>query len=202
LGTAWLSANWPAALAASVHARAVAAGTAPANLEFFSPEQAAEVAAICARILPTDESPGATEAGAVYFIDRGLIAISPEAQPIYRQGLPQFQADFHAMFPGAGKFSAASAEQQDQFLQTQDDPPKTPGRRRPAAGTPTFFETVRVHTIAAFLIDPESAYAANPSGVGWQVIGRESAHSFQSPFGFYDKGYPGWVPALSAEKAK
>jgi hypothetical protein len=27
------------------------------------------------------------------------------------------------------------------------------------------------------------------------VIGREPAHSFQPPFGYYDKDYPGWQPA-------
>jgi hypothetical protein len=204
LGAAWLTANWPAALAAGAHARAAVASAAPPKFEFLTSEQAAEVAAICARILPSGDSPGATEAGAVYFIDRGLLAVFPEAQPVYRDGLAHLQTDFHAMFPAAGKFSAASPEQQDQFLRTQDLPAPT-GRRRPVpTGTPTFFETIRAHTIAAFLIDPESEYAGNRSGVGWQVIGREPAHAFSSPFGFYDKDYPGWspAPAVAAEKAK
>jgi gluconate 2-dehydrogenase gamma chain len=40
---------------------------------YFTPVQAAIVAAACARIIPTDENgPGATEAGVVYFIDRQL----------------------------------------------------------------------------------------------------------------------------------
>jgi gluconate 2-dehydrogenase gamma chain len=203
LGTAWLGANWSAALAASAHSRAAVASATPPKFEFFTPEQATEVAAICARIIPSDDSPGATEVGAVYFIDRGLITISPEAQPIYRDGLPQFQGKFHAMFPGAGRFSAASAERQDQFLRAEDNVGKPVGRRqRASSDAPTFFETVRVHTIAAFLIDPESDYAGNRSGVGWQVVGRESAHTFQPPFGFYDKDYPGWSPSPAAAKAK
>jgi gluconate 2-dehydrogenase gamma chain len=202
-GAAWLSANWSAALAASAHARLAAASATPPKFEFFSEQQAIEVAAIAARIIPSDDSPGATEAGAVYFIDRGLITISPEAQPIYRDGLPQFQEELHEMFPGIEKFSAASTAQQDQFLQAQDNP-STPMRRRnrPVPGTPSFFEIVRVHTIAAFLIDPESEYAGNRSGVGWQLIGREPAHAFQPPFGFYDTNYPGWSAAPAGEKAK
>ena len=107
------------------------------------------------------------------------------------------------MFPATGKFSAASAEQQDQFLRAQDNTGKPDGRRRRASvDAPTFFETIRLHTIAAFLIDPESEYAGNRSGVGWQVIGREPAHAFQPPFGFYDTDYPGWSPSPAAEKAK
>src|SRR5277367_2728369 len=107
LGGAWLAANWSVALAASVHARSMVISSAPPKFEFFSEQQAIEVAAIASRIIPSDDSPGATEAGAVYFIDRGLITISPEAQPIYRDGLVEFQEDIKAMFPEIAKFSAA-----------------------------------------------------------------------------------------------
>ncbi len=58
----------------------------------------------------------------------------------------------------------------------------------------TFFEALRVATISGFLIDPEAGLG-NRGGVGWKVIGRELAHSFQPPFGYYDKDYPGWQPA-------
>jgi gluconate 2-dehydrogenase gamma chain len=203
LGAAWLSANWPAALAASAYARSAAVSATPAKFEFFSDAQAVEVAAIASRIIPSDNSPGATEAGAVYFIDRGLIKISPETQLIYRDGLLEFQEDIREMFPGIDRFSAASIAQQEQFLQSQDNPGAPKRRRnRPAPGTPNFFETIRTDTIAAFLIDPESEYAGNPSGVGWQLIGREPSHAFQPPFGFYDKNYPGWSAAPAGEKAK
>jgi gluconate 2-dehydrogenase gamma chain len=203
LGTAWLAANWPAVLSASAHARSAALRPNPPKFEFLSDEQAIEVAAIAARIIPSDDSPGATEAGAVYFIDRGLIAIAPEAQPVYRDGLVEFHQDFEAMFPEIPKFSAASSAQQDQFLRSQDQPdPHGRRRNQPANGAPSFFETIRAHTIAAFLIDPESEYAGSRSGVGWQLIGREPAHTFQSPFGFYDKNYPGWTPGPANEKSK
>jgi len=203
LGATWLAAGWPAALSVSAHARSAALSPTPPKFEFFTDDQATAVAAIAARVIPSDTSPGATEAGAVYFIDRGLITIAPEAQPIYRDGLVEFHQDFKAMFPEIPKFSATSAAQQDQFLRSLDRP-DAPARRRnrPANGAPTFFETIRAHTIAAFLIDPESEYAANRSGVGWQLIGREPAHTFQSPFGFYDNNYPGWSPAPTSEKSK
>ena len=156
LGSAWLSAHWPAALAASAHARAAAASGLPAKFEFFTAEQAREVAAISARIIPSGDTPGASEAGAVYFIDRVLTSVAAETQPIYRDGLAQFEEDFAAAFPNVGKFSAASGEQQDQFLHAQDSPAKTAGRRRRVPeGTASFFETIRTHTIAAFLIDPD-----------------------------------------------
>src|SRR5277367_307154 len=100
LGAAWISANWSAAVAASAHARLAAISEAPLKFEFFSEEQAIDVAAIASRIIPSDDSPGATEAGAVYFIDRALVTFAVDAQAIYRDGLVQLQEDIHEMFPG------------------------------------------------------------------------------------------------------
>jgi gluconate 2-dehydrogenase gamma chain len=202
LGAAWLSANWPAALAASVHARAAALPGASPKLEFLSPAEATEISAIAARIIPSDGSPGATEAGAVYFIDRALMTFAADQQPLFRNGLLEAQTQLRAMFAGVQKFSEASPQQQDQFLTSLDDSSGPAGRpNRAAKSTSGFFEGIRAGTIAAFLIDPESEYAGNPSGVGWRLIGRETAHTFQPPFGFYDKDYPGWAPA-SAGKSK
>ncbi len=202
LGAAWLTSHWSATLAASAYARSAAVADPAPKFKFFTDEQAVEVIAITSRIIPSDDSPGAREAGAVYFIDSGLITIFPELQPIYRDGLLQFQDGISTMFPGTEKFSVASAEQQDQFLHEFDvNAPHVGRRARYVAGGKTFFETIREHTVAAFLIDPESEYAANRSGVGWKWIGRDPAHSFQSPFGFYDKDYPGWK-ASAAEKTK
>src|SRR5271156_5861792 len=42
---------------------------------FFNPHQRATVAAAMARIIPTDDSPGATEAGWVEFVDRYLSGV-------------------------------------------------------------------------------------------------------------------------------
>ena len=37
------------------------------------------------------------------------------------------------------------------------------------------------------------SYGGNRGGVGWKLIGFEDAHVFQSPFGYYDRDYPGFV---------
>ena len=42
---------------------------------YFTPDQRATVAAIMARIIPTDDTPGATEAGCVDFVDQYLSGI-------------------------------------------------------------------------------------------------------------------------------
>jgi hypothetical protein len=74
---------------------------------------------------------------------------------------------------------------------------------RPSSGAQSFFETIRVHTISGFLIDPDSDRRGNRDGVGWKVIGRDNEHMFQPPFGYYDKDYPGWQPnPVNADKTK
>jgi gluconate 2-dehydrogenase gamma chain len=201
LSAAWLSANWRSIVAAAEHAHQAAQATPPAKFQFFSPEQAVEIDAITARIIPSDETPGAHEAGVVYFIDRALTTFAVDDQKTYREGLPGLQSRVRELFPAIEKFSAATPEQQDQILSSLDEQ-AGPTRRhsRLSDASASFFQAVRVHTIVGFLIDPDSG--GNRNGVGWKVIGREPEHMFQPPFGYYDKDYAGWQPNPPDEKAK
>ncbi|MGH8442968.1 MAG: gluconate 2-dehydrogenase subunit 3 family protein, partial [Nevskiaceae bacterium] len=69
-GAAWAASLWPAVLAAAQQAGA--ARDAGADFEMLTAEEAADLAAIAAQIIPSDGSPGATEAGVVYFMDSAL----------------------------------------------------------------------------------------------------------------------------------
>jgi gluconate 2-dehydrogenase gamma chain len=205
ISAAWISANWPAMLAAATHAHQAAQSASPAKFEFFSAEQAAEVDAVSARILPTTDTPGAREAGVVFFIDRALVTFAKDNQKVYAEGLPVLHARVRELFPTIDKFSAATPEQQDQILESLDEESSGGGRRpfRPGRGEQSFFETLRVHIVMGFLIDPESDKRGNRGGAGWMVIGREKEHMFQPPFGYYDKDYPGWQPNPgTADKTK
>ena len=193
LSSAWITAHWPAVLSAADHAHRAAQSATPPKFEFFSPEQAAEIDAIAARIIPTDGTPGAREAGVVYFIDRALTTFASDDRKAYKEGLPELQARVRELFPAVERFSAATPEQQDEVLRSLDDHAPVPARPfRPRPAAQSFFEALRQHTIAGFLIDPDAG--GNRDGVGWKVIGREREHMFQPPFGYYDKDYPGWQP--------
>ena len=200
LSAVWVSTHWSALLAASDHAHKAAQSAVAPKFEILTPEDAKEIDAITARIIPSDDTPGAREAGVVYFIDRGLSTFATEDQKTYREGLPELQARVTEMFPEVSKFSALTAEQQDDVLHSFDEQTQQQARRfRPRPVAQNFFEAIRAHTIAGFLIDPD--YGGNHDGAGWKVIGREREHTFQPPFGYYDKGYPGWeVAAKETEK--
>ncbi len=137
--SAWLRSG-PRYSPLSEHARHAAAtpGTA---FKYFNHETAAEIEAIAAQIIPTDETPGAREAGVIYFIDHALSTFDEESQDHYKTGLADSQAKRAAMFPGSTSIAALNPEQQLALVKSID-------------GTP-FFETVRTHTIIGFLNSPD-----------------------------------------------
>ena len=170
LGSAWVAANWTGILEAQEHAKRAASSGSPGKFEFFSPEQATEVESVAAQIIPTDDTPGAREAGAVYFIDRALTTFDRERQAVYTAGLGDLQAKTRELFPNAAKFSGLSRDQQIQVLKAIE---KTP-----------FFAQIRTHTITGFLANPE--YGGNRDEIGWKLIGFDGKFHYQPPFGYYD----------------
>src|ERR1700686_4515740 len=182
VSSAWVSAHWPEMVSAATHAHQAVQSGAAYKFEFFTPAEATEIDALSARIIPTDDTPGAREAGVLYFIDRALVTFASGDQQKYRDGLPELQSLVREKFPGAEKFSAATPEQQDEVLHTMEaSQTEKPPRRRSLKSAQTFLEALRVQTIAGFLIDPEAGLG-NRGRVGWTVNGREPGQSCQPPF--------------------
>jgi gluconate 2-dehydrogenase gamma chain len=198
---AWVTANWPALVSAAEHAHQAASSDHPA-LEVFTTDQAREVEALAACIIPSDTTAGAREAGVVYFIDRALKTFFSEALPVYQAGLEAVQKSTAELFPGVPRFSAATEEQKLKIfsqIAEESERPESGARRLAPGASPDFLQTLRVHTIFGYLVDPEGG--GNRDFVGWKAIGRDPSHGFSAPFGFYDKGYPGWQP-VSGETEK
>ncbi len=201
-GAAWVNAQWPAMAAAAQHAHQAASASNVVGFEVLTPEEAKEVTAIAARIIPTDDVPGATEAGVVYFIDRALKTFASDDRAAYETGIKGVNQLTSQMFPGVQRFSAASTEQQDKVLTelSKNLPKPSRGRRSMGDNAADFFQLIWFHTLAGFLVDPQAG--GNRDYVGWKVIGREPAYTFSPPFGFYDKNYPGWQATDVAETEK
>jgi gluconate 2-dehydrogenase gamma chain len=170
LSSAWLVSNWPGILAAQEHARQVTKSGQPAAFGFFAPDQAVEVEAMAAQIIPTDATPGAREARVVLFIDRALTTFARDSQPLYVRGLQELQAKTMELYPNAGKFSALTSEQQIQTLTAIE---KT-----------RFFNMVRTHTVIGFFARPE--HGGNYDKIGWKLIGYDDSLNHKPPFGYYD----------------
>ena len=173
LGGAWLSLHWPAILAAQNHAREAANSPSVVLFQFFSPQQAAEIEAAAAQIIPADDTPGAREARVIYFIDRALVTFDGDKQPDYLQGIRELQAKTRELFPPATSFAGLTSPQQIEILHAIE---KT-----------DFFELLRLHTIVGFFARPE--YGGNHNQVGWKLIGLEDEMTYEPPFGYYDAEY-------------
>ena len=146
----------------------------PVAFQFFTPDQAAEVEAMAAQIIPTDETPGAREARVINFIDRALATFSKNDQPRYTKGIAELQAQSAQMFPGTTKFSALSSDQQIKVLTAMEKSP--------------FFNTVRTHTVIGFFASP--VHGGNQDKIGWKLIGYDDSLNFRPPFGYYDANDP------------
>ena len=170
LGAVWLLADVADRTDALAHAAHQVKQAQP-TLQFFTPEQAAEVDAFASRIIPTDDTPGAREAGVVYFIDRSLATYAKDQQPFVKEGLEKLARDVGAKVRGQSRLSALSPAQQDEVLKSIE---KTP-----------FFGFMRFATIAGMFSLPE--HGGNKDFVGWKLMGQTEAMEFTPPFSWYDQ---------------
>jgi hypothetical protein len=176
MATAAMPLGW-AEIAEAVDDMPVALQGGDAKMSFLTAGEAADLEAVAAQIIPTDDSPGAREAGVVYFIDRALATFLSQLAGDYRTQLGAFQAAVRQRHPSAGSFAALTSEQQIEYLKTVDETP--------------FFSTTRLLTLLGMFSQPQ--YGGNRNEVGWKLIGFEDAHVFRPPFGYYDRDYPGFV---------
>ena len=173
VSSAWLALRLPEIVAAQEHAHRAIQSPSLVKFEFLSPEQAVEVEAVAAQIIPTDDTPGAREARVIYFIDRALTTFDKDKQPVYVKGLKDLQSRQRKMFRNSAKFSDLNSEQQIKVLK--------------AFEKNEFFEIVRTHTIMGFFSDP--SYGGNYDKTGWKLIGFKDEFYFKPPFGYYDREY-------------
>lgn len=143
-----------------------------AEFTVLSTLEALEFDAIAARIIPTDETPGATEAGVIYFIDRVLGDDRQQEYETLKMGLAELQTAAAATF-NASSFHQLDAAQQDQLLTEIEDT--------------EFFGTIRYLTVAGMFSLPE--YGGNRGNIGFELLGFEDRHVWQPPFGYYDADY-------------
>ena len=159
-----------AVLAAQQHAHDVMRAAKLATLSVLSEVEAREIEALAAQIVPTDSTPGAREAGVIYFIDRALGTFDAGKRTLYTEGLSQTQDKRRELLPASESIAALKADEQIRLLH--------------AIENTAFFDQLRMHTVMGFFGDP--SYGGNRGQAGWKLIGFEDAHHFEAPFGYYD----------------
>ncbi len=165
-GAAWLAAD-PDRLRASLTR---AADLAHADLEVLTVEQAADVEAVAALIVPTDDLPGAREARVVHFIDHSLASWGSDQRGPFLQGLAAFDQRVADAHPGIARFALLSPERQLAFLQANEREP--------------FFQQMIFLTLVGTFAHP--SWGGNHEGSGWRILGYDDRGVWQPPFGWYD----------------
>lgn len=170
IGAVWLLADAAERSDAVAHAAHQVAQAQP-SLSVLTREQAAEVEAFASRIIPSDDTPGAREAGVVYFIDRALGTWAKDQLPVFTEGLQKLSRDVGAKFSGQTRLSALTPAQQDEVLKSIEQTP--------------FFGQMRFATLAGMFSLP--TYSGNRDFVGWKLLGQQEAMEYRTPFGWYDR---------------
>lgn len=168
---------------AAISQAACSAKQEAAALRVLGAAEAADIAAIAARIIPTTGTPGATEAGVIYFFDNAFADAMRGQLDVARAGLAEFNSALLAT-NHKGSFADLPADAQDAFLRAQE-----------LSG---FFELVRTMTIFGFFAMEK--YGGNKDHIGWDLLGFAGHHGAWSyPFGYYDAEHAGEDSAENAD---
>jgi gluconate 2-dehydrogenase gamma chain len=132
----------------------VACGRQSTPWRFLTAAEGRTLDAICEQIIPADQTPGASWAGVVNFIDRQLMGPYRRQQAAYRSGLV-------AINEAAAKFGKSfvdlDAARQTALLESLTGPAKR------------FFATVIAHTMQGYYGDPR--HGGNRDAVSWRMLG-------------------------------
>jgi len=140
--------------------------TPPAPYQFFSENEAGLLIPICEQIIPADDTPGATEAGVIYYIDRQLTGALSRHQQAYRLGLESFRQTCLQVYKTP--FEKLPFDGQTEALRLMESgkvPQELWGDRR----SQEFFNLVLDHTRQGFYGSPR--HGGNRDYASYRMIG-------------------------------
>lgn len=167
-GVGWLALNTPMLLAAgsAAHERR-AAGSGWINM---SPGEAAAFAAVADQVIPPDHTPGASEIGVVHFIDQALGGFMAGQAATLKAGLADLDRLAREAHGASGGFAGLAFDRQTELLRGIEDTP--------------FFNLMIFLTHCGMFALP--SWGGNRDLGGWALLGFDSRHAWQAPYGYYD----------------
>jgi gluconate 2-dehydrogenase gamma chain len=144
-----------ATVAAGTALLAACGSTQRSGWDFLSNQEARALTAICDQIIPADDFPSASQAGAVDFIDRQLARHFRRHRSAYRDGLKRADALSRRRY-GSELAALALAQQLEVVRAIEQEDPE-------------FFELVRDHTLDGYYGAPR--HGGNRDAVSWRMLG-------------------------------
>jgi len=140
----------------------------PPRWRFLTDAEASLLDAICAQIIPTDQDPGAREAGCVAFIDRQLVGAHQRFAERYRVGLAALAATCQALH--AKPFEDLSSAEQIKLLEKLEQG-QAPQEHWKIVSCGEFFHLVCDHSMQGFSGSPR--HGGNKDYVSYRMLGLE-----------------------------
>ena len=188
LGILFLDSLTPQLIAQATQHAKTALAHSPKGFQFLTAREAADFDAFATQIIPsTDGTPGAHEAGVLYFADYVLSAINPEQQKNFRGALAALHEATQKSQPGATSFASLPVEKQITVMKAMEKPPSS-GNSIAAesglGGAAEAFGGLRMMVLMGTFSDP--SLHGNRSKIGWNLIGFNDQAYWAPPFGYYD----------------
>jgi len=140
---------------AAVAATTVACGGHQSPWRFFTLAEARTLEAVCARIVPADQDPGAREAGVLVFLDRQLSGFYKSLQKTYREGIAAVDRAASDRF--GAPFANLGVPQQTAVLEEMEK------------NHVPFFDLLVSHTMQGYYGSPR--HGGNRDAVSWKMLG-------------------------------
>ena len=171
ISAAWLASLWPAAIGDAADASVAARAAQSVRYRTLTPQQAADFGAVADRIIPADDTPGATDVGVVFFADRMLSGMTADQKPAFERALADVNAAVRTRVPGRASFASLNAREQDDVLTSIQDTES--------------FGVLRTITLAGYFSHP--GHGGNKDNAGWKAIRFQDRMAWTPPFGYYDR---------------
>jgi gluconate 2-dehydrogenase gamma chain len=170
LGAAAAITDWAGVRSALAQAASAVAQDPAPPFAAFTAAEAADISAAVERIMPSDGTPGAREAGVIYFIDRAFSTFLKNDLANARKDLKDLNRRATKRDRNARSFAQLSAANQDAVLREIE---RTP-----------MFNGLRYLTMVGMFAN--SSWGGNRDNVGWRLLGFEPHAIHKPPFGYYD----------------
>ena len=125
------------------------------NWDFLTDAQARTLTAICDQLIPADDYPSASQAGALVYIDRQLARHYRRHRNVYRDGLAQAGEISRKLF-GKDLPDLTAPQQLDLVTAVEKE-------------NPAFFTLVRTHTFEGYYGTPR--HGGNRDAASWKMLG-------------------------------
>jgi gluconate 2-dehydrogenase gamma chain len=139
---------------------------APGPYRFFTEDEARLLISMCEQIIPRDDTPGATDAGVIYYMDRQMAGPLARHQQSYRQGLAAFRATCLQAYNTP--FEELAFERQTEALRLIESG-RAPRALWGGLSQQAFFELVLDHTRQGFYGSPR--HGGNRDYVSYRMLG-------------------------------